>query len=692
MTGELSDDDRLARLRSVRQQVREAADSNYPPYLDLLGLYGNDPLAEEPFVVPSTFIAERVGGSVAVLDRDDEFLADENLNQFLSSFLPGGYKQRWNNFDLYRGNWHHESEPGFADVAPMIVRTDAYDLASILGDADELPYVPMEIDPSDVTVYVPDTLQVTDENLKKRPGDVDYVWLPEKGIVWTGDPPVSNKCPLSSDPTTNALWFKHPHDDIPEASTPIEESELLTGYGFDDAVEFLRCYYASLLTLYPKDSTETMSGVVRYRHEEDDAVAFFGSEEQSQLLTFGLDRELLRERIRTTLEEHSSLRRDLQFALLHVLIWERLFFQREAIPHEFAIEPLVEHLLGVDYELRRRDETDHGVFDPRIDLQEELDRLLPEQRTAGGLKSRMRLLGYPSASNSTTYEVVKEHPEDVARTLAICRNEDRLLDFAEQVLVHSAEHALANWSNEYTGSGTSFELWYEVDFQNRDADEARIAVYDPIQGGAGIAKEVAETYAADDDADVADGIRDQGRCHTGAADRSALELLSAFEGKSLYDRYHDDRDAVLELVQETNEDVVDDVDRYSSDLATLVEHRVESLLETRELATFYSYVADRYDDVARTVDRTPRVVDLALYLDQHVFRDPEVRATYERFASDTGRRDLAALDERLQELSVGCIDACPDCLQTDVTQCLHGNGPQHAWLNRRLLMEVFDER
>lgn len=692
MPGERTDGDRLDRLRSVRKQVREAADFGRP-FLDVMGYYGADPLTERPYLVPQSFIAERVGGSVAVIDQNDEFLADENLNQFCSSFLPCGYKQRWRDFDLYRGNWDFDAPSGFADVAPMLERADVYDLSTILDGADEIPYGPIAFDPDDVRVYVPETVRVTNENLDGAARDIDYVWLPEEGIVWAGDPPVSSKRRLSSDPTTNVLWFKHPRDEVPAPTTPIDDTDVLSGFAFEDAVEFVRCYYASLLTLYPADSTETMSGVVRYRHEADDAVAFVGSEEQSQLFTVGIERSAARDRIETVLSELPSLERDLRFALLHVRIWERLFFQEEAIPHEFAVEPLLEHLRGIDSELQRHEDSDLGVFHPQVDLETELERLLPKEGTTGTSAGRLRLLGYPPADDSTTYEIVAEYGDELARTLAICRNDDRLLDFAEQVLVHSAEHALANWSNEYTGSGTSFELWYDVNFQERDDEEARIAVYDPIQGGAGIAKEVADTYEADDDGDLAAGIRSQSRCHTGAADRTALELMAEIDGASLYDLYHDDREQVLELIRETVDEIVTDPDQYNrGDLVTLVEHRIQALLETRSLATFYSYVADRYDDVVATVGRTPRVVDLALYLDQHVFREPDVRATYEQFASDTGRRDLAELDERLQELTVGCVDACPDCLETDPGRCLHGSGPQQAWLDRRLLTEVFDDR
>ena len=64
-------------------------------------------------------------------------------------------------------------------------------------------------------------------------------------------------------------------------------------------------------------------------------------------------------------------------------------------------------------------------------------------------------------------------------------------------------------------------------------------------------------------------------------------------------------------------------------------------------------------------------------------------STNERFADDSGRRDIAELGERLGELTVQCVSACPDCLETDAGLCLHGAGQQGARLNRRLLTAVF---
>ena len=610
--------DRIARLQGVRNYLE---DQKYG-YLDLTGVYGSDPLAKSPYVVQGTFIPEEIGGTVTVIDADDDegsTLAQENLNQMLNNFLPGGYKQRWGDFDLWRGAWHHDSEPEHADIGPMCEWRESFPLTDLLGDVSDVAYTELSFDPEDVRVYVPLSVRVTKENKD----DPEYVWIPDKGIVWTGNPPMRSE-PLSSDPTTNYLWFKHIRGSFEGESEPLPASDLIDGFAFDDEREFVRCYYASLLTLYPRDSQETRSAIIKYRSEADDTTAFVASEERSQLLTLQLDRGELQSRIDAALDANPSLKRELRFALLRANVWDRLFFDERALQHEFAVQPLMEHLIGIDYWQRVVEDEELGVFSSSgPDVVDRAARLLP-----GDSGRQLRLLGHDGREVSGVFETIEQNPGVLAELLARCRNDRFLLNFAEQVLVHSAEHALSTWSNDLTGSGTAFELWYDVNFQERDEDNARIAVYDPIQGGAGIAKEIYERLLEGPDTAPDTGLAIQGRCHSATADRATIDLLASYPDGSLYDVYRGDRYEFDSLVGEILDRVIDDDSAYSrADLESRVNGRIQSLFETRELAAFYSYVAGEYVTVGADIERVPRVVDLGLHLNRHVFTDPKVKAT-----------------------------------------------------------------
>lgn len=690
----LSRAERIGRLRGIRSYVD---DDDYG-YLDLAGIYDSDPVARSPYVVSGTFIPEEIGGTVAVVTEDDETLAHENLNQMLSNFLPGGYKQRWGNFDLWRGAWSHKTEPGHADIDPMFEWEDQFPLTDLLGDVDEVAYAELQFDPSEVQVYVPLTVTVVREDKH----DPKYVWIPEKRIVWMGEPPMLTE-PLSTDPTTNYLWFKHTLEPINGDTEAIGDGPIVNGFSFENEQEFVRCYYASLLTLYPQDSTETKSGLIRYRSEADESPAFVASKERSQLLTFELDRSTLQSRIESTLENNPGLERDLRFAYLRSLIWRRLFFEDRELDNTFAVEPLVEHLLGIDYWCRVVDDAEMGVFTlSGTKIVKEIDRLLPKESDR-----HLRLLGHEGREVSEVFETVEENPGTMAELLARCRNDGFIQEFAERILVHSAEHALSTLANNLTGSGTSFELWYDLNFQEQEDEHARIAVYDPIQGGAGIAKEVYEQLQARSNPEIEPGLARQGHCHSATADRAAIDLLASYPDGSLYDILQHNPDELERLISDILdkrigdhldkpiEDYLDEPDESEEtisvqDLVDNVRQRVRTLFETRELASFYSYVAGEYTTVEEKVGRVPRVVDLALHLERHVFTDPQTKATYERFADDSGRRDIAELGERLEELTVQCITACPDCLKTAPGHCLHGTGQQETKLNRRLLTEVFE--
>ncbi|EMA10001.1 hypothetical protein [Haloarcula marismortui] len=681
-TDELTTAEQIARLQGIRNYLE---DQSYP-YLDLTGIYNSDPKAESPYVVQGTFIPEEIGGNVTVVDADDESgstLAQENLNQMLNNFLPGGYKQRWGNFDLWRGAWDHDSAPGHADIGPMFEWRESFPLTELLGDVSEIDYTEISFDPDNVQIYVPLSVSVTKED-KNNP---QYVWIPNKGIVWTGDPPMQVES-LSSDPTTNYLWFKHIRGTFETDPTPLPESNLIDGFAFEEEREFVRCYYASLLTLYPRESQEVRSEIIRYRSETDDSTAFVASKERSQLLTLGLARDELQSRIETALSADPQLKRDLRFALLRANVWDRLFFDERALQHEFAVQPLMEHLIGIDYWQRVVEDDEMGVFalsGPSV--VNETARLLP-----GDSSRQLRLLGHDERDVSGVFATIEDNPGVLAELLARCRNEKLVQAFAERVLVHSAEHALSTWSNDLTGSGTSFELWYDVNFQAQDQENARIAVYDPIQGGAGIAKEVHERLREGTETPPDSGIAVQGRCHTATADRVTIQLLASYPDGSLYNIYQSNRTEFNSLVDSTIDNVVGDSDAYSmDDIKSRVTNRVQTLFETRELAAFYSYVANEYTTVEADVGRIPRVVDLALHLNRHIFTDPKIKATYDRFADDSGRRDIAELGERLEELTIQCVSACPDCLETDAGLCLHSAGQQSARLNRRLLTAVFNQ-
>lgn len=715
MSENLSDDERVARLEGIQQHLKTLEELG-GTFLHLPNLFDVDPAAEEPFVLSNSFIPERIGGSVRVAERRDgkrEPLETENLNQMLGSFLPGGFKQRWKRFDLWQGDWDFvHDEPGTADIGPMFEFDETLPLRSLLGeDAEE--YTALDVAVDNVTVYIPNVLYV--DRLDR---DTEYYWsIDYQTVVAAHSPPGRTVSLGRSDPTTNYLWFRHRRDDPEGQQTQFPgTNNVITSYCFDDSVEFLRCYYASLLTLYEKENNDTLSRTLEYLNAADDSRAFVASSEQSQLLQFELDRRVVRDELATVLAEQTAVRRDLQFAKLHRDVWDRLFFETGVLENVFEVGPFVDHMLAVDYQCTTSDQLDaSSVFEATHQtLTTELERLLGPGN--GPEQGPLSLVGYESAPESSILEYVRDSPELVATILDGCSytpheaDEDRetLLDFAEEVLVHSVEHALSMWTADEAVASGSFELWYDSNFQGRDDDTASVGIYDSIQGGAGVATEVYSYLSDTADIDLDAGVARQSACHTAATDQAVLDILAGGDGEALYELFHEaGRLRKHERVTENKlpaaaefsgfqAQLVDalsgatqSTDTYNYiDLVSHVENRVQTLFETRDLARFNAYVASEYQTVAEEIDRTPRAVDLLLHLDQHLFTDPRVRETYRRFADDRTRRDLSELGERLEELTLQCITACPDCLETDHDNCVHGAKYQTQLLDRRLLAEV----
>lgn len=688
---QLNDDDRLGRLEGIQQHLQDLEEIGYS-FLHLPDIFENDPVAKPPYVVSDSFIPESVGGNVRVVHHEPEneiydSLATENLEQMLGSYLPGGYKQRWENFNLWQGQWEPVRErPGTADIAPMFEFDERIPLSNLVG-TDSEDYTSYELPTDEVTIYVPRTMHV-----QRLPYDTSYRWHEDMKNIFADKKPLGPTLDLGrSDPTTNYLWFRHYRTEPESERTPVENSRIVQGYRFEPKTEFLRCYYASLLTMYEKSNNDTLSRTIRYEHGDDGQQAFVGAIEESQLLLLDLDRARVRSQAARVFSERPDIERDTRFALLYREAWERLFFQEGALEHVFAVEPFVNHLIAADYWAREHPDYDvDSVFELDIDV---LTDVLAKLLAPGA--ERLTLMGYEDVESSWVLQAIRDHRDMVDALLTTCLDRETVLNFAEELIVHSIEHALSTWATEATPAGGSFELWYDVNFQKREDDIARIGVYDSIQGGAGIATEVYNYLEATPNLDIDDGLADQGACHTAASDRTVLELLSNESGDVLYDLYEergsDDDTTVFRgrLIEARNTVVGDHLEAYNlEDLTSQAEKRIDTLFETRETARFYSYVADQYDSVSKAIQRTPRSVDLLLHLDREFVHDPRVKQTYQRFARGTNRRDLSELGERLEEVTVQCITACPDCLETEGTNCVHGDTYQSKLLNRKLLSEV----
>jgi hypothetical protein len=688
----VNEDMRIARMRAIQRWYRERLEDDYYPFCHIPDLFEIDPNAERPYAVPKSFIPEDVGGNVQVIEADDEeLLATETLNQMLGSFLPGGFKQRWE-FQVFRLNTDVSDADRKTDIQPGFSFDDAVELADVLGPGKQEQYTPFEYSTDDVTLYFPQEMFV--ESVQEDPS---YWWDDVNYAVWTSEPMVSaeNRYRLGqSDPTANYLWFKHldPEQDIHEVETH-DLSEATDGIanqlGYCAEATVLRCYYASLLTLYEKDHNETISRIIEYHHDEDGRDAFVTSREQSQALLFNFVRAELRERLQEALSD-PHLRRDLQFAFLYRRLWDDLFVTADdGVEHVFAVDPLHQTLQAVDYWHYRLESPQKSLFELEVSsIIDALDSLLPGE-TDGSTRHRLHLMGIDDQRRDEFKSLLATNRSQLKSILSDCQSEDELLDFGEDVLLHSLTHAVSAWAVQDSAGGASFERWYDVNFQERDREYAKVAVYDSIQGGAGISRELYDWFIQQPEIDLRNKLTTQAHCYTATAEETTIDLLQSHSGEFLFELYNSDREEFATFFAEWYDQPDSPLER--DDVTTMVLRRLNTLFETRDLARFYDTVAHVYLTVATALDRTPRTVDLLLALEDHTFRDSRVAQTYEQYANrDSRRRDLSEIAERIGELSKQCIYACPDCLKTDESDCVHGMRYQEQMLNKNLLKAVLE--
>ncbi|GAB3680408.1 hypothetical protein GCM10028857_03090 [Salinarchaeum chitinilyticum] len=657
--------------------------TQFSPYCHIPDLFGLDPEARRPFSVPSSFIPEQVGGNVSVTSADGGFLASEPLDLILGSFLPGGYKRRWE-FDIWTGNFDPSEVAGFAQIEKGIEVQAREPLSVLVPDAEDEQYTPYHHDVDEVGVYIPKEFYVWNPSVSDDVDITNYFWDPEQKFIHNFKPedvPEDKLVQLKSDPTSQFLWFKHllfQGEDATVKQLDALSAGLFEKAEFNDDASFLKCYYATLLTLYGKD--RTFSDVIRYRHDGDDQTAFVGSKEDSQVVLFSLDDRVLSKTLDTTLDPNSKLFSDLQFALLYRKLWDRLFFQEEALEHAFSVTPFYTALVALDYTLFAASDTPDSIFETDLEtIRETLPSLVPES------SSRLGLLDYDDAQIKRYIALFEDEAEVISEILDECRSEEAVSQFAEHVLVHSLKHALASWAAEFSAGGNEFEAWYDVNFQQSDPDTIQIGIYDTIQGGAGVSKEVFDDIQTISDGVLLNGIAEQGCCHIAATEDTAIELLAETEGGLLYDRVQAMGQSTDAEFQSTFESLGDD-HRHTEyeDVRPQLRLRLESLAETRELTRFYSAVAEEYQRVEEQIGRTPQPVDIVFALEDRTFFDTRVRQTYERFANrQSQRRDLSEVAERVEEITKQCVRACPDCLKRH--SCTHQYRYQEQMLDRRLL-------
>lgn len=680
----------LARLNGLIQYQSDLLDkvqrNRFRPYCHIPDLFELDPEATRPFSVPGTFISEQVGGNISVVNANGGFLANEPLDLMLGSFLPGGYKRRWE-FDLWTGDFGPSSRRGFADINDGLRIRTSSQLSEILPKSEEERYTPFEHPVDEVSVYIPQQFIVWNPSVGENGEHTHYYWDSANGVVRNQKPedvPEEELTTLKSDPTSQFLWFKHPlgRGDSPESLDLSTMTGGLIEQGeFNSDATFLKSYYATLLTLYGEE--RTFSEVIRYRHEEDDATAFVGSREESQVLMFDIDRSIVTELLDKVFQKETPLFRDLQFSLLYRRLWDRLFFQEEALEHAFSVTPFYRALIAVDYLFSMGSDGPDSLFEASVnDIEARLPSLLPSR------DRRLGLLDYDDGEISTYETLLDEYGDSLESIIEECADGESVRQFAEHVFIHSLKHGLASWAAEYSAGGGDFEAWYDVNFVEASGETVEIGIYDSIQGGAGVSREVFDDLRELSDTELLSGLAEQSSCHIGATEETLVSLLKEYSGEYVFDLAQTNEIASGRDVPEFN-DVFQDLGvdfsyaRYD-DVKPLLHRRLNRIAETREMARFYSVVAETYTTTKEQLNRTPRPVDLVFALEDRTFFDTRVRETYRRFANRRSqRRDLSELAERIEEVTKQCIHACPDCLKRD--SCTHQYRYQEQMLDRRLL-------
>jgi hypothetical protein len=360
-----------------------------------------------------------------------------------------------------------------------------------------------------------------------------------------------------------------------------------------------------------------------------------------------------------------------------------LFFQEEALGHAFSVRPFFRLFLALDYTFATTTDGPDTVFEARAaTISDQLDSLVPDEGR------RLGLLDYDGADMVRFGGVIDEHESTLETLLDECASSAGIREFAEHVLVHSLKHGLASWAAEFSAGGSDFEAWYDVNFQGNASETVSLGIYDSIQGGAGVSREVFEDINALNGRTLLAGIAGQACCHIAATEATTVEILREISSEYFFDLVQSasaSRDGPIPEFETAYERLGSDYRHIAyEEIQPLLHRRLRGLGETQEMARFYGTVAEEYVATRDRLNRTPRPVDVVFALEDRTFFDSRLQRTYRRFANRRSqRRDLSELAERVEEITRQCIHACPDCLKR--RSCTHQYRYQEEMLDRRLL-------
>jgi len=659
-------------------------------YMHPPDLFGLDPATVKPYCVPANFIPERVGGTIAIVQRTggrQQRLDAEGKEFILSNFLPGGYKKRWG-FKHFRALWQPSSR---LQGASKIEQTFNYAKVVALNEiyAHET-FSPLGLPTERTSVYFPETVYV--EEIE-----------PHGTFYWNDTIHLLTQCRTEGttheakrDPISSPLWETVPLcvadiTGIGGDTDPLtfQQGSLLQSAAYIPDFRLARCYYANCLQLFT--SGQSITRLIPFYHDSDDRYALIGTEHISQAVVFTIDLRPYLERAMADVASDPVLQNDLRLAYLGLLLHTSVLQKEGLLGSLYDVEWCLDFLCGVEYILKEmKPDTDLRAFFRR-DLDEQkriVSQLIPQES-----EIRLRLAGFTPERRGEINEILENHQKRLCALVEEAFNEASFRGFIQQVLSQTIEKAIQVWSQQiFSVVGEGLTFWSDT---SDEGGKLRVYAYDTYQGGTGIAREFygkIQVLAAEPADSINDQIKQAIQCDVDIGDAVIRWIFKKYNTHFLSGVFLEDKDLQDQVINNALDDLeelqhISLEDKKRDDIRTFVRLDLKRLTTSEDLIAFYRELVLGYDRLEVFLKRTPRGVDLLLYCSAHPFYDPRALKLFDEFRT-RHKSDLAEIAARVDEIVPVCINACPECIDLDNQYGM--TSARYAHRDKRLLLNLLD--
>jgi hypothetical protein len=636
-----------------RYRTRNKLDYLHPPdYFSALPIDNDGDAIDCSCTIPESFVPVPIGGNVNVrTTRNGQAkIENEPRMQMLASFLPGGFKNRWD-FNLWYGKWDPVANyPGHANIADICRSGRTWGTLEKFLNGRQIPEAlsAAGIDVTQATLVEPMEISVstgqqrffldtTETRVKLEPGGVN-------GPALRGQ-----EGPSSEVQTIDLLSLQGGSSKSVDLDGDLHG--IFEGADFG-SLTLMRLYFANVVTAYLKGN-RTHGMTVRFWNSDTQtpAVPVARMTTQGLRLRGRLDASNLAKMRSHLASPEVRMEREHFWRNAYRIMWRKLLLGNPPaglrLPNSFACLSVLQALKFLEYRARVAHHSDLFVLtaEQAIHLQRECTELSSKVPTG------LFLPGSPEESMVANWEIFKsEVLEPAASSLET--------EIAE-AYAHTIGMAL---TRDVAGRTNANIDLLEVSSEMGKTGQLHqfvTCVYDDLEGGSGTVLSYYQQVKGP--LDLGGIYRRHRACLTSAVESHIIQILT--------DPRHD-AESLHSLAQSTATKVAGEA---QSQLNTETALRMRRLLTSPAICAFYQGVAENAKHLHEVLERAPTSVEVAISLLERPITDPRGQALVAQFAALRG--GISELVPRVEEVLPLCIGSCPDCLGDSRLSFSQGDKP-----------------